>query len=97
MSFKDIYERLFKYTGRSKPLVNVPFAIAKLQGAFLQFFPQPPLTPDQVESLKTDTIVSKKALTFDDLGISPKTMDLILPEYLESYRNGGRFADMNAA
>jgi hypothetical protein len=63
----------------------------------LGFLPKPPLTADQVESLKTDNIVSPNALTFRDLGLAPTGMDAILPSYLARYRPGGRFGDKKRA
>ncbi len=97
VSFKEIYERLFKYTEQRRLLVNLPFAIAKIQASFLGLLPKPPLTRDQVESLKTDTVVSMSAKGLSDLGVTPTAMDVILPTYLESYRPGGRFADIQEA
>ena len=38
---------------RRRLLVPVPFALMKLQAVVLQFLPKPPITPDQVELLKT--------------------------------------------
>ena len=94
VSFKEIYELLFKYTGRRRCLLNLPFGMAKIQATFLSILPHPPLTRDQVQSLKTDNVVSKTAQGLSDLGVKVTDMDLILPTYLESYRPGGRFADV---
>ncbi|MCB1532271.1 MAG: complex I NDUFA9 subunit family protein [Alphaproteobacteria bacterium] len=91
LSFKEIYELLFDYTQRPRPLVKLPFWAAKIEAFFLQFLPKPLLTPDQVESLKTDTVVGKKALTLVDLGVNATALRSILPRYLPSYRAGGRF------
>ena len=96
LDFKEIYQKLFHYIGQKQPLIKLPFWLAKCEAFFLQFWPTPLLTPDQVESLKTNTVVSDKALTFDDLGLNPTDMDLILPTYLERYRPGGRFSTLNA-
>ena len=96
VTFKEIYELVFKYTGHKRCLINLPFGIAKVEAAFLSLLPKPPLTVDQVQSLKTDNIVNEDAQTFKELGIDPTPMSLILPTYLESYRDGGRFADINA-
>ncbi|MDH5722664.1 MAG: complex I NDUFA9 subunit family protein [Alphaproteobacteria bacterium] len=96
VDFKEIYQKLFKYTGRTKPLVNLPFAFAKFEALFLSMLPKPLLTSDQVESLKTDVIISQGALTFENMGIHPKSMDLILPLYLKMYRSGGRFSQKTA-
>ena len=46
---------------RKRFLVPLPFALARFQAMFLQFMPKPLLTPDQVELLKTDNIVSDAA------------------------------------
>jgi NADH dehydrogenase len=63
----------------------------------LEWLPNPPLTRDQVESLKTDSIVSPSAPGLAHLGVTPTAMELILPHYLKTYRPGGRFADIKAA
>lgn len=94
LSFQEIYERLFRYTGRKRCLVSLPYGLAKVQASFMSVLPQPPLTPDQVESLKTDTIVSPAAQGLADLGVSPTALDVILPTYLKRYRVGGRFAEL---
>ncbi len=97
LSLKEVYETLFEYTGLHPALISVPFGLAKLQASVLSLLPKPLLTRDQVESLKTDNVVSETALTLSDLGISPQALDLILPHYLELYRPGGRFANSKAA
>jgi len=97
LTFKEIYHRLFKETGRSRGFIVLPYGIAKIQGVFLSFLPQPPITPDQVESLKTDNIVGDASLTLADLGLNPKSMNTVLPTYLSRYRAGGRFGDKKRA
>lgn len=92
LTFKELYQKMFSYTGRPRALVPVPFFFAKFQAVFMSLLPTPLLTPDQVESLKTHTIVSESAHGFEDLGLKPTALDLVLPSYLESYRAGGRFA-----
>jgi NADH dehydrogenase len=91
VTFRQIYEKMFAVTGRKRCLVSLPWGLAKVQATFMSLLPSPLLTPDQVEALKTDTIVTDGALTFADLGLTPTAMDLILPAYLETYRAGGKF------
>lgn len=93
MSFKALFELMFEYTKRPRALIALPYPVAKLEAFFLQYLPKPLLTPDQVESLKTDNIVSGEALTLADLGIAPTAMRSVLPHYLNSYRSGGRFGE----
>ena len=57
----------------------------------LQMTPNPLLTPDQVEMLRYNNIVSGEHPTLKDLGISGKTIQSILPQYIYRFRTGGQF------
>lgn len=97
VTFKEIFGILFEHTKRKRPLLPTPWPVAKMQGAFLSLLPSPLLTMDQVESLKTDNIVSEDAQNFKDLDIDPKAMASILPTYLGRFQPGGRFGDKKSA
>lgn len=97
LSFKALFGKMFEYTGQKRCLVTLPFPLAKVQAAFLQMLPKPLLTIDQVESLKTDNVVSLDAKGLEDLNVKPTALDLVLPHYLARYRPGGRFADIKKA
>jgi NADH dehydrogenase len=62
---------------------------------FAQYLPNPPITPDQVELLKTDNVVSGDARaqgrTIEGLGIIPNSIASIVPEYLWRFRRTGQF------
>jgi uncharacterized protein YbjT (DUF2867 family) len=94
-TFKELMEFVLATIQRRRLLVPVPFALLKLQAAVLQFLPTPPLTPDQVELLKRDTIVSEDARrdgrTLEGLGIIPESMAAIVPSYLWRFRKTGQF------
>ncbi|MCB1784123.1 MAG: complex I NDUFA9 subunit family protein [Alphaproteobacteria bacterium] len=90
LTFREIYGRLFQFTGRQRCLVTLPYGLAKFEASFLSLLPKPLLTPDQVESLKTDNVVADGALGLEALGIAVHGLDAILPTYLERYREGGR-------
>lgn len=92
LTFKEIYQKLFQYTGRKRTLISMPYGLAKVQATFLSALPKPLLTCDQVESLKTDNVVTPGAKGLDAFNIQPKALDLILPGYLERYRAGGQIA-----
>jgi NADH dehydrogenase len=108
VSFKDIYTILFTHTGRRRALMPLPFGLAKVQGAVFSgvscligwttgLRPKPPLTADQVESLKADSVVAEGAEGFADLGIVPTAMAAVLPGYLNRFKPGGRFGDKKSA
>lgn len=92
-TFKELLQIMKKYTGAKSILLPLPWFVAKFMAVFLSLLPKPLLTTDQVDSLKTDNVVSDQAKGFKELGITPKAMSLILPGYLETFRAGGRFAD----
>ena len=95
-SFKECLELLLKVIQRKKPLISIPFALARLKGAILGLLPKPLLTVDQVRMLEVDNVVSKEAIkqrrTLEGIGINPQSMEAILPSYLERYRAYGQFA-----
>ena len=90
-SFREIMELILAEIQRSKPLIPLPFAMAKFMGFFAQMLPNPPLTPGQVELLKTDNVVSADARTLADLGISATPVETIVPTYLHRFRKHGQF------
>lgn len=91
LSFRELFALMFEYTGQKRCLISLPFWLAKIQAFFLSLLPKPLLTPDQVQSLKTDNVCQGNLPGLHDLGIQPTNMRLILPRYLELYRAGGKF------
>jgi NADH dehydrogenase len=94
-TFRELMEFTLATTERERLLVPVPFAALKLQAAFAQFLPKPPITPDQVDLLKRDNVVSEAARgegrTLEGLGITPETITAIVPTYLWRFRKTGQF------
>jgi len=101
LSFREIIEIILEITDRKRALVTLPFGLAKLQAALLQFAPGAlKLTPDQVELLRSDNVVSDTAkaagLTLEGLGIAPDSLEAIAPQYLWRFRPSGQFQRKNA-
>ena len=104
-TFKQLMELVLAITERKRLLLPIPFALAKLQASMLQLMPnpllsKPLLTPDQVELLRSDNVVSDAAKsegrTLEALGIAPVAMATIVPGYLARFRKAGQFADRMA-
>ena len=89
-TFAELMEIILEQTGRKRLLVPVPFAIGEIHAMFLGLLPKPPVTRDQIISLKTDSVVSEGALTLADLGVQPTALEAIVPTYLRRHRRGGR-------
>ena len=100
-SFRTWMEEMLAVVGRKRLLVSVPWSIAGLMGSVLGLLPNPQLTRDQVEMLKTDNVVSATAesegRTLAGIGIAAQAADAILPSYLWRYRQAGQFTKTGAA
>ncbi|WP_436642223.1 complex I NDUFA9 subunit family protein [Microbaculum sp. FT89] len=95
-TFKQLLEYILKVTGRRRILAPLPFEIAKLKAWFLQMFPKPLLTVDQVRQLARDNVVSEEAIregrTLEGIGIDPHAIETVVPAYLARYRKAGQFS-----
>jgi len=101
LTMRQIWQIILSITERERLLVPLPFGLAKLKAAFLQFAPGDfKLTPDQVTQLKIDNIVSDAArtagLTFEGLGITPDSLEAVAPQYLWRFRAAGQFQRKDA-
>ncbi len=90
-TFRELMAFILKETARQRRLIGIPFWLASLEASWLQFLPNPPLTPDQVRLLKQDNVMSAGALTFSDLGIQPDSAEAIVPNYLWRFRPRGQY------
>jgi NADH dehydrogenase len=94
-SFKELMQFVLSTTDRRRPLLPIPFGLAKFQAAFLQLMPKPLLTTDQVELLRRDVVVSddakREGRTLEGLGIDPVAMESVVPFYLWRFRKAGQF------
>ena len=98
-SFREILDDVRRWTGRQKPYIHLPFALAKLQAILTWPLPNSlrPITLDQVRLLQSDNVVSQAAIdegrTLGDLGIThPQASGVIVPSYLERFRPRGQFS-----
>ncbi|MCH2547294.1 MAG: complex I NDUFA9 subunit family protein, partial [Alphaproteobacteria bacterium] len=94
-SFREILEYVLTVTKRDRQLINVPYGPAMLLGAMGEFMPTPLITRDQVKMLKFDNVVDREANTFADLGITPTSVEMIVPEYLVRYRSHNPLRKVN--
>ena len=94
-TFKELMQFVLTTIGRKRLLLPLPFALAKFQAYFLQLLPKPLLTPDQVELLRRDNVVSEAASregrTLAALGIVPTAIEVVVPSYLWRFRKTGQF------
>jgi NADH dehydrogenase len=99
-TFKELMQFVLATIERKRLLIPIPFFVARMQAMFLQYLPKPLLTPDQVELLRADNIVSESATaekrTLQGLGIEPEPIEAIVPSYLWRFRKTGQFRSRTA-
>jgi uncharacterized protein YbjT (DUF2867 family) len=103
-SFRDLVAYALEQSGRKKPILALPKGLASLQAGMIEvlnavtFGLMPDdliLTRDQVTLLERDNIVSDLAQaenrTLAGIGITPTSIEAIVPSYLVRFRPHGQF------
>lgn len=99
-TFRGLMGRMLKVIQRRRAVVNMPFFVARIMGfgfdmiqaVTLGLIENKMITRDQVKNLGRDNVVSLGAKGLADLGITPTSMEAVLPEYLWRYRASGQYA-----
>src|ERR1700730_3973504 len=69
-TFRELLHLFLSEIRRQRWFIDLPFGLAAFQARLMSILPNPPLTPDQVELLKGDNIVSSGAMTLASLDIA---------------------------
>ncbi|MCC5989379.1 MAG: complex I NDUFA9 subunit family protein [Pararhodobacter sp.] len=99
-TFRELMQMMLAEIRRKRVIVNMPWFMARLvagalsvlQALTLGLFTNSVLTRDQLRNLARDNVVSPGAKGFDDLGITPTPMELVLPGYLWRFRPTGQYS-----
>ncbi|WP_417258596.1 complex I NDUFA9 subunit family protein [Celeribacter sp.] len=98
-TLKGMVSKMLEMIRRRRLIINLPFWVGRIMAtgfSIAQFltaglFHNSILTKDQLKNLAVDNVVSGGAKGFDDLGIKPTSMSVILEDYLWVYRPHGQF------
>lgn len=99
LSFRELMTMMLAEIRRWRLIYVMPTGLARLaargfdllQTASGGLFRNGVLTRDQLKNLARDNVVSPGARGFEDLGIAPAPMNLILPGYLWRHRPTGQY------
>ena len=91
-TYREALALLFAQVGRRRPLLAVPVPMAKFGAFFAELLPVPPITRDQIDLMTRDNVVRPGAHGFSDLGIEPVAAEVILPSYMDRFRDHGRYS-----
>ena len=88
-TFRELLAWILHETRRHRALVDIPLRLAELQARVAELIPGKPFTRDQLLLLQRDNVVSEGAAGLAALDIVPTPIELVVPEYLDRYRQGG--------
>jgi NADH dehydrogenase len=77
-SYRGLLETLCDRLGLRRPLVPVPFVIWQALAELAELLPRPPITRNQVELMRIDTVSSAAQPGFGALGIEPRGIETVL-------------------
>ena len=89
MTMREVLRFILDTTRRRRPMFDMPMGFMRWQAGLLQRLPKPPVTQDQLLLLARDNVVTAGMPALADLGISPKSVEAIVPAYLKRFRAGG--------
>ena len=93
ISFKEILKKLLILIKKKRILIPLPLLLANFLAKFLEMFPNPLLTRDQIKILKYDNVPSGKYKTNSNIGIpSVKFFYTEVKKYCYMWREGGQFS-----
>ncbi len=103
-TFRELMEEMLVVIQRRRMVVNLPFWLAGIMGTVFDAgssltggLVKAPITRDQVTTLHYDNVVTGETKTFEDLGITPTAMEVVIPGYLWRFRQTGQYADITAS
>ena len=104
-SLRDLVKIMLGIIQRRRLIFNMPIWMGMIVGGWFDLvqkmtfglFTNTILTRDQVNSLRSDSVVHDGMPGFEALGIDPTAMESVLPDYLWVYRPSGQFAAIKAS
>jgi uncharacterized protein YbjT (DUF2867 family) len=84
-SYEELLRAVAHEAGLKPVLIPIPFAAWHALAWSAEMLPGPPITRNQVELMQVDNVSSPEMPGFEELGISPHSVEEILQEILRDY------------
>ena len=81
-SYEELLKAVADEANLKPTLIPIPFAAWHALAWFAEMLPTPPVTRNQVELMQIDSVASPEVPGFAELGISPLSIEEILPDIL---------------
>jgi len=89
MTMREVLRFILDTTRRRKAMLDMPMGLMRWQAGLLQRLPNPMLTRDQLLLLERDNVAAEGVPGVAELGITPRSVEAVVPAYLKRFRPGG--------
>ncbi|WP_164156675.1 sugar nucleotide-binding protein, partial [Sandarakinorhabdus rubra] len=96
LSFRAILQMISDLTGLDRPVVPLSDFTSGLLAKLGDILPFMPMNSDQLAMLKLGNICTAGLPGLMELGVTPTPLSAFVPQMMQRYRPGGRFARMAA-
>lgn len=79
-SLKELVQLVARTQGQRRWVIGLPDSLSRLQAAIMDFVPGKPFSTDNYRSLSVHSLCDQNG--FEQLGITPRSLQAILPRYL---------------
>ncbi|MEL6642811.1 MAG: complex I NDUFA9 subunit family protein [Pseudomonadota bacterium] len=97
-TFRELMTQMLQVIMRRRIILGLPIWVGRIMGTVFDGINavslgliKGPVTRDQVRNLARDNVVTGDHPGFGDLGITPTSLEAVLPEYLWPYRPQGQY------
>ena len=84
-SYEELLRAVAHEASLKPKLIPIPFAAWHVLAWFAEMLSNPPITRNQVELMQIDNVASPEMPGFEELGITPLSIEEILPEMLRDH------------
>ena len=98
-TFRELMTQMLEVVMRRRIILGLPIWVGRIMGFGFDLLNtvslgliKGPVTRDQVRNLARDNVVTGNHPGFADLGITPTSLEAVLPEYLWPFRPQGQYA-----
>ena len=91
LTLQQIVEAAGRWSGHPRPVFGLPEGLARLQAGMMELLPGEPLmSRDNVASMRVPNVATNRWPGLAALGITPASMDAVVPGYLSANQGAAR-------
>ena len=96
-TLRELVRLAGRWAGHARPIIPLPGPLSRLQAWMLELMPGTPvMSRDNLDSMKVPSVASGRLPALQDLGITPRTLEGVMPSILARRHGPARFQPWRA-